>query len=582
MINKLLRIKNSGLNLRFFVYFLLFAYVPLLIFSVVGYFLNRQILKQIYLKDQEQYLATWKKNYHQIIDVERAVYSILLDNLAHPEEIFQLKRSQSAIVSEPFALKINDRLLVPQNVESKVLKKIEQAFNAPGNLYFNLQDATFWLRLTLGKNRALLVKYPLHNLLTMDFAVQQNTRLYLISETDGVVISKQEIRLFDKDPPLRIPQMQSFFKELKENDQWVTIVDDFEPGWKVAFLRSTDTIFEPLKTFLVQIIIANLALGILLLVFAIFTAQSISRPIRMLAEAAKRISHGHLNEALPIKGKDEIRELAIEFESMRKKLLESYQNLEKKIEERTRALREAQFQISHQEKMASIGLLAAGIAHEIGNPLTSISSMTQIIKRKVNDENVEQYVNTIRENIERISRIVRELVDFARPSSLEATWVNVNDVIRNAYGIVKYDKRAKMVDFQLHLQEDLPNLFLVPDQLLQVILNMLINAMDALKDGKGQIEITSKLEDDQVIISIADDGVGIPEENLNKIFEPFFTTKDVGRGTGLGLSVSYGIIKNFNGSIQVQSEVGKGSVFTIKLPIQNKTENTDESQYIGR
>jgi signal transduction histidine kinase len=112
----------------------------------------------------------------------------------------------------------------------------------------------------------------------------------------------------------------------------------------------------------------------------------------------------------------------------------------------------------------------------------------------------------------------------------------------------------------------------VPDQLLQVVLNMLINSLDALKDGQGEIEIRTSLENERVFIRIKDNGVGIPPENLNKIFEPFFTTKEVGKGTGLGLSVSYGIIKNFNGTIDVKSEVGKGSEFIISLPVSSNPE----------
>lgn len=576
MIDRLLKFRNFDLNLRFLVYFLLFAYVPLTIFSVVGYFLNRRILQQIYSHDQQQYVLSWQKNYQRIVEGEKAVYSILLKNLDDPEKIFEIEHPDAAFVSRPIALFKNGQLIASTGQMNDLKSDLNWILQSKSNLYFNLNDNTFWFRLQINAGQILIVKYPVHNLLTNEFLIHQNTQIYLISEEQGVVISKQEIKLFDQNLDLRKKQMTDFLQSLTQNPEWLTVVSNFEPGWKVAYQRSTKAIFSPLKKFLLQIIVANLAIGILLLVFAIFTAQSISSPIRMLAEAAKRISHGHLNEAFPIKGKDEIKELAIEFETMRQKLLESYQNLEKKIEERTRALREAQFQISHQEKMASIGLLAAGIAHEIGNPLTSISSMTQIIKRKVNDENVEQYLNTIRENIDRISRIVRELVDFARPSSLEATWVNVNNVIRNAYGIVKYDKRAKTVEFKLNLQENLPNLFLVPDQLLQVVLNILLNAIDALKDGKGTIEIESKQKGEYILITITDDGIGILEENLTKIFEPFFTTKDVGRGTGLGLSVSYGIIKNFNGSLQVKSKVGEGSTFTIKLPVKTKMENLDE------
>jgi signal transduction histidine kinase len=145
--------------------------------------------------------------------------------------------------------------------------------------------------------------------------------------------------------------------------------------------------------------------------------------------------------------------------------------------------------------------------------------------------------------------------------------VNVNEVIRNAIGIVKYDRRAKQVKFKLNLAEEAPNLYLVPDQLLQVVLNILINALDALKDGHGIIEIKTTLNEQYLKISIKDDGQGIAPEHLNKIFEPFFTTKKVGQGTGLGLSVSYGIIKNFKGKIEVKSKLGQGSEFIIYLPL---------------
>jgi len=165
-------------------------------------------------------------------------------------------------------------------------------------------------------------------------------------------------------------------------------------------------------------------------------------------------------------------------------------------------------------------------------------------------------------------------VDFSRPTGSEFTYVNVNDVIQNAVGIIKYDRRAKKVNLKLQLAEDVPNLFLVPDQLLQVILNMLINALDALKDGQGTIEIRTELKGNHVLISIKDNGEGIAPEHLNKIFEPFFTTKKVGQGTGLGLSVSYGIIRNFKGKIDVKSELGKGSEFIIYLPLNERGEQS--------
>lgn len=226
-----------------------------------------------------------------------------------------------------------------------------------------------------------------------------------------------------------------------------------------------------------------------------------------------------------------------------------------------------QQQIDQSEKLAVIGQLAAGVAHEIGNPLTSISSIVQILQRKAPDDFYSEQLATIKENIDRISRIVRELVDFSRPPSYEKTLIQITDIIKTAIGIVKYDKRVKKVDFKTELDTDIPPIMLVPDQLLQVFVNILINALDAI-EGNGELTIKSTHDDDYVYISIKDNGCGMDEETVNKIFDPFFTTKGVGKGTGLGLSVSYGIIKKFKGDISVESKLNEGSTFTIKLPIE--------------
>ncbi len=230
-------------------------------------------------------------------------------------------------------------------------------------------------------------------------------------------------------------------------------------------------------------------------------------------------------------------------------------------------VKKLQQQIDQSEKLAVIGQLAAGVAHEIGNPLTSISSIVQLLQRKVKEEFVSEQLANIRSNIDRISKIVRELVDFSRPPGHERSTIQVTDVIKTAIGIVKYDKRVKKVEFIVKLEPDMPKINLVPDQILQVFINILFNALDAI-EGNGKIEVKSYHTKDSVFIEIKDNGCGMDKETISKIFDPFFTTKEVGKGTGLGLSVSYGIIKKFMGDILVQSEVRKGSTFTIKLPIE--------------
>ena len=225
-----------------------------------------------------------------------------------------------------------------------------------------------------------------------------------------------------------------------------------------------------------------------------------------------------------------------------------------------------QAQIDQSEKLAVIGQLAAGVAHEIGNPLTSISALVQILQRRSQDEFMTEQLANIKENIDRITKIVRELVDFSRPPSYETGTQDITDIIKTAIGIVKYDKRVRKIKFETDLKHYLPNVNVAADQLLQVFVNILINALDAVQ-GNGTITVNSNYDQKNVYIELIDDGCGMDKNTLAKIFDPFFTTKDVGKGTGLGLSVSYGIINRFNGEIKVSSKLNEGSKFTIVLPI---------------
>ncbi len=225
-----------------------------------------------------------------------------------------------------------------------------------------------------------------------------------------------------------------------------------------------------------------------------------------------------------------------------------------------------QAQIDQSEKLAVIGQLAAGVAHEIGNPLTSISALVQILQRRSQDAFMSEQLINIKENIDRINKIVRELVDFSRMPSYETTIQDVTDIIRTALGIVKYDKRVRKVRFETVLKNGLPVVNIAADQLLQVFVNILINALDAI-DGNGTISVASSYDKENIYIDITDDGCGMDESTAEKIFDPFFTTKEVGKGTGLGLSVSYGIIKRFFGEIKVKSVLNSGTTFSIILPV---------------
>lgn len=227
-------------------------------------------------------------------------------------------------------------------------------------------------------------------------------------------------------------------------------------------------------------------------------------------------------------------------------------------------------QLVRSQKMESIGTLAAGIAHEVGNPLTSISSLVQVIQRTTADDFAKEKLELIKNQINRIARIIRDLVDFSRPSAYVVKPTDVNKLVREALNIVQYGKKVKDISFSLELTETIPTLVVVPDQLSQVFINIFMNAVDALEGKPGSIAIQSHLRNEHVEVIVRDSGKGIAPRDREKIFEPFFTTKAVGQGTGLGLWVSYGIVQSFGGDIQVESEPGRGSTFRIKIPLKGE------------
>lgn len=230
-------------------------------------------------------------------------------------------------------------------------------------------------------------------------------------------------------------------------------------------------------------------------------------------------------------------------------------------------------QLIHTQKMESIGTLAAGVAHEVGNPLASISALAQIIQRTTEDEFIKEKLELIKKQITRISKIIRDLVDFSRPSNYELRSTDIGQNLKEAIEIVQVGKKAKDISFRFNNTEG----FIVPlvsDQIQQVFVNILINSVDAVLDMKenfpdmrGEIFAETYIEGSSLIVELSDNGIGIPEDKHAKIFEPFYTTKAVGKGTGLGLWVSYGIVKSFQGDIKVTSRPGRGTSFKISLPL---------------
>ena len=244
-------------------------------------------------------------------------------------------------------------------------------------------------------------------------------------------------------------------------------------------------------------------------------------------------------------------------------LRENQALLECRIVDRTRELQESQAHVLHQEKMAAFGLLAAGIAHEVGNPLTSISAIVQLLEKRDLDDYTRDRLALVGGQLQRIQGTLRELIEFSRPASSERTRCRIAEIVDEALHIAKYYKGMKSRAIVSKIPGDLPELFVVRDQLVQVFLNLILNAIDAT-DKNGKIEIRALLENHSVNVTVHDDGAGIPAEQAGKIFMPYFTTKK--HGTGLGLFVTRQLLAEHGGEVLFSSAPGNGTEFRVRLP----------------
>ena len=218
-----------------------------------------------------------------------------------------------------------------------------------------------------------------------------------------------------------------------------------------------------------------------------------------------------------------------------------------------------------QEKLAAIGLLTAGVAHEIGNPLASLSGLIQVWAMEQIDTPSRQRLGDMDRNITRISSVVEQMLDFAKPRNLEWQLCDVHTVILDAIQIASYDRRMRQISISRKFMEGLPETYAMVEGLRQVFVNLIINAIDAMGKG-GQLEIATRLSRSRVQIEFKDSGEGMPDDVRRRAFEPFFTTKQVGKGTGMGLAVSYSLIEKHGGSITIESETGKGTSVVVTVP----------------
>jgi len=328
------------------------------------------------------------------------------------------------------------------------------------------------------------------------------------------------------------------------------------------------------------IVLAAFALGVLV-------HRMVYVPLRDLEKGAKHLATGDLGQSIPVRSADEFGQVATAFNTMtvalrdsRRELTDWAHKLEEKVEERTRKLRAAEAGAVEREKLASVGLLAAGIAHELNNPLTGILTFSHMIRKKLREgsQDAEDLDLVIRET-KRCATIIRRLLDFARQRPPEKKFADLNRVIADTVRLVERPANLHDIEISLDLDPGLPRVWIDEDLVKQVVMNVLVNAQHAIAD-KGSITVRSRRVPQprspepgapavpMVEVAVSDTGCGISEQDLKRIFDPFFTSKGVGKGTGLGLSVSHGIVKAHGGSIEVQSTPGEGSTFRIFLPME--------------
>ena len=338
------------------------------------------------------------------------------------------------------------------------------------------------------------------------------------------------------------------------------------------------------------ITIAGFSLGFVILA-ALWVSLLVHRfvyvPLRDLENGSKRISSGNLEQTIPVRSADEFGQVAASFNSMtgalkssQLELREWARTLEQKVQKRTRELRAAEREAARGEKLASVGLLAAGIAHELNNPLTGILTFSHLIRKKMPEgsQDAEDMDLVLRET-KRCAAIIRRLLDFAREQAPEKKFADLNMIIQDTARIIERPAHLADIEITLDLDRTLPPVWVDEDLIKQVVMNILVNAQHSIENEGTIVVRTRRLPEPvspepgmdpvpMVEMAIIDTGCGIPEQNLKRVFDPFFTTKDIGKGTGLGLSVSHGIVKAHGGMIKAESTVGKGSTFRIYLPLE--------------
>jgi two-component system NtrC family sensor kinase len=357
----------------------------------------------------------------------------------------------------------------------------------------------------------------------------------------------------------------------------------------LGVLDVTMSMAEPdhhLATVKRQTVIAAVLVAVLASLFsAAFIFRVVRRPIKQLIIGTELVAAGDLSTEITIDRRNEIGQLAGAFNTMTRDLaraqieLQEWSNgLETKLQEKTAELSQTQRQVAHMDKMASLGKLAASVAHELNNPLAGILNYAKLVDRTLREsdtsipdrEHLERYLSLIQKEASRSGNIVRNLLIFARPVGAEFANHSINAIVESAVMLLKHHLAISEIRLETQPLDGDDQLRCDADQLQQALVALLVNAVEAMPNG-GTLRVSAERADGSVMLSIVDTGIGIPKEVMPHILEPFFSSKEQEGAVGLGLSVAYGIVQHHQGHIEVDSEVGRGTTFRIILPLHPPT-----------
>lgn len=333
--------------------------------------------------------------------------------------------------------------------------------------------------------------------------------------------------------------------------------------WGAVVEMPVHKAYKPISSLGIKLFLITMIIVVLVVIVSIHFALRFTRPIEALEHGAKQVGKGELDLILPRTTDDEIGRLVETFNHMTRQL---------------RLKREMEAYIIQTDKMAALGLLSAGVAHEINNPLATVSAYAEDLLERINDEDIRalyssgelaEYLQVIRKQTERGKKITRSLLTFARHPAGNVTDINLNELLEDTLALLNYRIKHQGIEVVRELDSDLPGVKGDISQLQQVLLNLIGNSLDAMEPAGGRLTLVTAQKQDSVVLEIIDTGTGIAGEEMEKVFNPFYTTKPVGKGTGLGLSICYGIVKEMQGNIQISSEAGSGTTVRIVLPVSS-------------